>query len=98
MPFFIDMTLRARAELGALEHNPAQIKRLKAVRKTMYFLETNPRHPGLNTHKYSSMSGPNDEDVFEAYAENNSPGAYRIFWHYGPGKDLITIVAITAHP
>ncbi len=98
MPFFIDMTLRARAELGALEHNPAQIKRLKAVRKAMYLLEINPRHPGLNTHKYSSMFGPNDEDVFEAYAENNTPGAYRIFWMYGPGKDVITIVAITAHP
>jgi hypothetical protein len=57
MPFFIDMALRARAELGALEHNPAQIKRLKSVRKAMFMLETNPRHPGLNTYKYSSMSG-----------------------------------------
>jgi hypothetical protein len=40
----------------------------------------------------------NGEDIFEAYAENNTPGAYRIFWVYGLGKDVITIVAITAHP
>jgi hypothetical protein len=44
------------------------------------------------------MQGENDEEVFEAYAENNTPGAYRIFWHYGPDKNMITIVAITPHP
>ena len=98
MPFFIDMALRARAELEAIEQNPAQIKRLRAVRKALAFLENNPRHPGLNAHKYTSMTSETGEDVFEAYAENNTPGAYRIFWHYGPGKNVITIVAITPHP
>jgi hypothetical protein len=98
MPFFIDMALRARAELEAIEQNPAQVKRLKAVRKALAFLENNPRHPGLNTHKYTSMTLETGEDVFEAYAENSTPGAYRIFWHYGPGKDVITIIAITPHP
>ena len=98
MPFFIDMTLRARAELEAIEHNPAQLKRLKAVRKCLSLLETNPRHPGLRTHKFSEMRVPNSNEIFEAYAENNTPGAYRIFWHYGPGKDVITIIAITPHP
>jgi hypothetical protein len=98
MPFFIDMALRARAELEAIEQNPAQVKRLKAVRKALAFLENNPRHPGLKTHKYTSMTSETGEDVFEAYAENNTPGAHRIFWHYGPGKDVITIIAITPHP
>ncbi len=98
MPFAIDMTLRARAEFESLEHNPAHIKRLKAVRKALALLESNPRHPGLKTHKFSSMSGLNGEEVFEAYAENKTPGAYRIFWHYGPGKDAITLIAITPHP
>jgi hypothetical protein len=62
------------------------------------YLESNPRHPGLNTHKFTSISGPNGEDIFEAYAENQTPGAYRIFWFYGPGKNVITVVAITPHP
>jgi hypothetical protein len=26
------------------------------------------------------------------------PEAYRIFWHYGPGKNVIKIMAITPHP
>ncbi|MCC8467176.1 MAG: hypothetical protein LN589_00160 [Rickettsia endosymbiont of Eriopis connexa] len=57
----------------------------------------NPRHSSLNTHKYKSVKGNNGEEIFEAYAENNTPAAYRI-WHYGPNKDNITILAITAHP
>jgi hypothetical protein len=74
------------------------VKKLKAVRKALAFLENNPRHPSLNTHKYTSMTSETGEDVFEAYAENNTHGVYRIFWHYGPGKDAITIIAITPHP
>jgi hypothetical protein len=98
MPFFIDMAIRAEAELQAIEKNPGHAKRLKAVRKALALLENNPRHPGLKTHKYTSMKAEAGEEVFEAYAENNTPGAYRIFWHYGPGKDVITIIAITPHP
>lgn len=73
-------------------------KRFKAVRKALGYLETNQRHPSLNTHKYSTFSGPNGEEVFEAYAENKTPAAYRIFWYYGPERKQITIIAITPHP
>ncbi len=98
MAFIIQLTLRARSEYALLETNPALIKRLKAVSKAIAMLESNPRHPGLRTHKFNDRTGPQGQDVFEAYAENNTPGAYRIFWHYGPDKDVITILAITQHP
>jgi hypothetical protein len=97
VPFRLHFVGIARNELQALEVNPAQLKRYKAVRSALGKLQINPRHPGLNTHKYNTKTGANGEDIFEAYAENNTPGAYRIFWHYGPGKDVITVVAITAH-
>lgn len=61
-------------------------------------LEANPRHPGLNTHKFVSIRSPNGEEVFEAYAENKTKAACRIFWMYGPGSSQITILAITPHP
>ena len=61
-------------------------------------MKINLRHPSLNTHKYNEMVGPNGEDVFESYAQNNTPGAYRVFWHYGPGKGTITILEICPHP
>lgn len=98
MPFQLKFTQEADENLRALETDKGREKRLKAVRKALGFLEVNPRHQGLNTHKYSSLKGPKGEEVFEAYAENNTPAAYRIFWHYGPGKNEITVIAITAHP
>lgn len=61
-------------------------------------LEANPRHPGLNSHKYAELKGANGEDVWESYVENRTPSAWRVFWHYGPGKDTVTIVSITPHP
>jgi hypothetical protein len=45
-----------------------------------------------------SLKGPNGEKVFEAYAEQRTPAAYRVFWYYGPSKGIITIFAITSHP
>ena len=98
MTFDLYFTKQASADLDALEQNPNLAKRLKAVRKALGYLETNPRHPGLHTHKFNSISGINGEEIFEAYAENQTSAAYRIFWHYGPGKKSITIIAITPHP
>lgn len=96
--FTLRFTLQADADLTALEHNHAHLKRLKAVRKALGYLQMNPRHPGLHTHKYSSLRGAGGEEIFEAYAENHTAGAYRIFWHYGPEKTLITIITITPPP
>ena len=72
----------------------------KQVVKCVELLQTNPRHPGLETHEYHSIENPYDhkQKVFEAYAQNRTPGAYRVFWCYGPGKGEITIIAITPHP
>lgn len=61
-------------------------------------METNLRHPSLNTHEYSSFQGLNGEKVFEAYAQQKTPGAYRVFWYYGPEKDIISVIAIIPHP
>ncbi|MGK5087984.1 hypothetical protein WDW86_10535 [Bdellovibrionota bacterium FG-2] len=98
MSFELRFTTEADSNLRTLEKDRSLGKRLKAVREALGYLEVNPRHKGLNTHKYSSLLGPNGEEIFEAYAENNTPAAYRIFWHYGPGKSVITVIAITSHP
>jgi hypothetical protein len=72
----------------------------KQVAKTISFLKQNPRHPGLCCHQYSELPHPYDsrEKVWEAYAQNVTPGAYRVFWCYGPGRGYLTIIAITPHP
>jgi len=72
----------------------------KQVEKCVRLLLDNPHHPGLNTHEYDSIQNPYDKKkkVFEAYVQNRTPGAYRLFWCYGPKKGEITIIAITPHP
>jgi len=98
LPFRIYTTPEADDNLDHLAKDKGLEKRLKAVRKALRLLETDPRHPGLNSHNYSSLKGRHVEDVFESYAESDTPAAYRIFWHYGPGKDIITVFFITPHP
>ncbi|HSW70120.1 MAG TPA: hypothetical protein VLI69_08245 [Gammaproteobacteria bacterium] len=72
----------------------------KQIYKTIDLLKVNPRHPGLHTHPYYSIENPYHpkEKVFEAYVQNKTPGAYRVFWCYGPEQKQITILSITPHP
>jgi len=91
-------TEEAEDIFNLLKGDPSQKKRYKAVKKTIQFLAENPRHNSLQTHEYSSLTGPNGEKVFEAYAEQNTPAAFRVFWYYGPSRGIITIITITPHP
>ena len=101
----IKFTPTADGQYTALEDTPSKKAIFTQVRKAIGYLELDPRHPSLNTHEFTSLTGAHGEKVFEAYAQNDTPGAYRIFWHYGPdetkGKkrtSVITVVAITPHP
>jgi hypothetical protein len=98
MNFKLLFTEEASSNLIDLNKDQSKKKRLKAVNKALGYLETNPKHPSLNTHEYDSLSREFGIKIFEAYAENRTPQAYRIFWHYGPDKRDITIIAITPHP
>lgn len=98
MSFKIIFTEEAVSNLEDLEHKRSKKKQLKAVLKCLGYLESNPKHPSLNTHEYISLSRQFGIKIFESYAENKTLQAYRIFWHYGPDKSEITIIAITPHP
>jgi len=96
--FELTWTNEAELAYARLKNDPSQAKRYKAVRDTVRFLAANPRHNSLETHEFTSLRGPQGERVFEAYAQQRTPAAYRVFWYYGPGRGVITVVAITAHP
>jgi hypothetical protein len=98
MTFKLKYTQVAENHLRALKNDPSKQRVLKDVVKALRLMETNLRHPSLNTHEYYSFQGPNGEKVFESYAQQRTPGAYRLFWHYGPDKDTISILAIIPHP
>jgi len=90
----------ASRQAGGRAKSSRQEGLFQQIAKTLELLAGNPRHPGLQTHEYHSVENPFNirEKVFEAYAQNRTPGAYRIFWCYGPGRGEITILAITPHP
>ena len=90
-------TEEAKLNLAELKKQ-GQVKKLKKIKLTLDKLQENPKHPGLHTHKYKSFKGINGEEIFQSYVENRTPGAFRVFWHYGPDKKVITILAITPHP
>ena len=100
--FALLFTRRAQEELTRLEHAAQHAGLVKQLKKTIGFLQTNPRHPSLQTHVFHSLAHPYDPaekvKVFEAYVQQRTPAAYRVFWCYGPQKGQITIIAITPHP
>ena len=96
--FELQWTAEASETYNLLKGDASQKKRYESVKKTIYLLATNPRHNSLQAHEYMSFQGPNGEKVFKAYAEQKTPAAYRVFWYYGPSKDIITTFAITPHP
>jgi len=98
--FALVFTRTAQAELDRLESSPRHAGLVKQIKKVLAFLQTNPRHPSLQTHVFHSLEHPYDPDqkVFEAYVQQHTPAAYRLFWCYGPWKGQITVIAITPHP
>lgn len=98
--FELKFTRTADRQLKIIEESPSQAGLARQIKKSLGYLQTNPKHPSLNTHPYGSIDHPfaPKEKVFEAYVQNNAPSAYRIFWCYGPDKKQITIIAITSHP
>jgi hypothetical protein len=96
--FEIFLTDEAKNQLERLKKDKGLEKRYNAVKKAIHFSSENPRHRSLKTHEFTSLTGPNGEKIFEAYAEQSTPAAYRIFWYYGPGRNQMTILAITPHP
>ncbi len=92
-------SLEAKENFDRIRDNPTFKIICKAARKALTHINNKElRHPSLHTHKYNELRGKNGEKVLVAYVQNKTPGAYRIFFHYGPEKEEITIVAITPHP
>ena len=96
--YALKFTEEADFDMEELRNDHSKRNAAKAVVKSLKFMRVDLRHPSLNTHKYDDFCGPEGEDVFESYAQNKTPGAYRIFWYYGPEKKVITILRISPHP
>jgi hypothetical protein len=97
MEFQLIFSEQAKEKLLALETDKSKKGLLKQLRKALGLMETNLKHPSLNTHKFVALQCKLG-DVFESYVQNRIPGAFRIFWAYGPRQKQIYILDITPHP
>lgn len=96
-PFRLVYTPQGRTTIAqAAKKHPHKHK--KVVNALKRLAENGPDHPGLHSHKYTSLEGPHGEAVWESYAENHTPGAWRIWWCYGPDPDTLMVVMVGAHP
>lgn len=95
MNYRVDLTPTAQEQLARIERSEPQ--RAKAVTKALRYLAANPQHAGLNSQKHRSLTASVGKPTWESYAENNRPGAYRIFWQYGPERS-IAVLSIVPHP
>ena len=97
MIFELDISDKAQEQLREIKTDKGLVKRYQAVQEAFKKLQHNPRHPGLQTHEFFSLEGPHGEKVFEVYAEQHTPAAYRIFFYYGPKRGVISILSVERH-
>ena len=78
--------------------NKKEEKLRRQMGKAMWLLSQDPRHPGLRSHEIPPLSARYGTKVWESYLENDTPGAGRIFWVYGPDQGQITVIGLEPHP
>ena len=61
MAFKVVLTTAATKEFRVLE--ATNEGKFRKVQKTLGLLEVNPRYAGLRSHKYESLTGPNNEEL-----------------------------------
>lgn len=85
-----------RSRNGTINKDDAELYRKWG--KALAFLANNPKHPGLQSHEIDPLSRRYGIKVWQSYIENNTPGAGRFYWVYGPDKGSITVIGLEPHP
>ncbi len=96
--FKIFLTDEFREQLKKIKNNPSQSGLEFQIKAAITKLAHSPKYKGLNSHKYDSLTEKYNCEVWESYVQNNTLGAWRIFWRYGKEKDMITLLLVTPHP
>ena len=93
MAFHLQLTDEAQETLEALE-----VAKRRKVDNCLARLAQNPRHPGLNSHRYERFDRVYGGSVWESYVENQTSSAWRVWWAFGPERGQITVLLIGPHP
>lgn len=105
MPYQLRFAPAAAEALKKLvDGGQATAVKLKKVRKALGLLQADPMYPGLHSHLYQHFPGLEKGKVWDSYVENRTPGAWRIYWMYGPNEvrddvetAVVTVLVIGPH-
>ena len=90
------LDVSSRSLQGKLDKDEQRF--FKRLVKTLGYLSADPKHNSLASHEIDDLTRKYGVKIFQSYLENNTPGAGRLFWAYGPDKGDITVLAIEPHP
>lgn len=96
--FKITITKEFKQQITAIKEDPTREGLEFQIKATITKLAHDPKYKGLNSHKFSSLNEKYGCEVWESYVQNNTPGAWRLFWLYGKGKNEITLLLVIPHP
>lgn len=66
--------------------------------KALKFLAQDPHYPGLQTHEIDALTDRYGMKVWQSYLENKTSSAMRMYWVYGPSRNMITVIGLEPHP
>jgi mRNA-degrading endonuclease RelE of RelBE toxin-antitoxin system len=90
--FWKDLSTRKQA--GKLDKNEQRF--FKKWVKALGYLSSNPRHTGLGSHEIDELTRKYRLKIFQSYLENETPAAGRMFWAYGPDREMRSKVPTNA--
>lgn len=97
MTFELLLSTDAKDQMSKIMDNSARPGLAKQLKKALGHLSRDPNHPGLQSHPMTQFDNLFQAKVFSSYVQNNTPGAHRILWVYGPGVKKITVLAVMPH-
>jgi mRNA-degrading endonuclease YafQ of YafQ-DinJ toxin-antitoxin module len=95
-PFRLERTPEFISVLARVKKSD-QIKYRKILKTVRLLRDEGPGYPGLESHKYQSLTGPQGEDLWESYVENKTPGAWLLSWCYSKQPDTLILVTVGPH-
>lgn len=97
-PFDLVVSELAERQIHDLKHKLHDGVRLRKVLAALEQLEVDPNHPGLRSKVYARKQRRGGEPpLVQSYVEDQTAGAWRILWEYGPQPHQITVLAVSKH-
>lgn len=98
IPDMLDLWTRLQREFRSGTVSKEDAKLYRKWGKALKLLSEDPKHRSLHTHDIEPLTRRYNERVWESYLENNTSGALRMFWVYGPDRQSITVIGLEPHP